>query len=148
MQRRHFIAAAGVGIAGTLARSAVAADPPSKSAHGSAMQECAAECYDCAQECDSCSAHCAGLVSKGKSDHMATMQSCLDCADICRAAGALSARSSKYASLVCKACAEVCDACAAACEKQPDDEHMKKCAKACRDCAKECREMLTHAAHA
>jgi hypothetical protein len=149
MQRRQFFTTAGVGVAGAMAHGAALGQASSKSkdSHHGSMQSCASECYDCAQECDSCASHCASLAAKGKQDHLTTMQSCLDCADVCRAAGSITARGGMYASMICKACADVCDACAAQCEKHPDDEHMKKCAKACRDCAKECREMLSHAAH-
>lgn len=151
MQRRHFMAAAGAGIAGAVANSAMAQSEPKSKAHTSgmqAMQKCAAECYDCAQECDACAMHCAEMLGKGKQDHMKTLQSCVDCADVCRAAGAISARNGIYAAMVCKTCAEVCEACAAACEKHPDNEVMAKCAKACRDCAKECKNMVSHTAHA
>ena len=146
MQRRHFFAAAGATVAGAVTSSAFG-QADSKSKSGS-MQQCATECYDCSQECDACATHCAGLLAKGKHDHLMTMQSCLDCADICRAAGAASARRGVHAAMICKACAEACEACATACEKHPDDEQMKKCAKACRDCAAACKDMVKHAAHA
>jgi hypothetical protein len=149
MQRRHFMAVAGAGIAGAVTNSALSQqESKSKSGGDSAMQKCATECYDCAQECDGCAMHCAEMIAKGKQDHISTLRSCVDCADICRAAGASSARNGVYAAMICKACAEVCDACAAACEKHKDDERMAKCAKACRDCAKECKAMVSHAAHA
>jgi hypothetical protein len=148
MQRRHFMAVAGAGIAGAVSNSALAQqEPKSKSSGDAAMQKCAAECYDCAQECDACAAHCVEMVGSGKQGHMATLRSCLDCADICRAAGAASARSGVHAATICKACAEVCEACATACEKHKDDDVMVKCAKACRDCAKACKNMLPHGAH-
>ena len=46
----------------------------------------------------------------------------------------------------CEACAKACDVCAAACGKHPEDQHMKRCAKACQDCAKACRDMVKHTA--
>ena len=137
-QRRHFISAAGLGFAGTFASTSLAAKPTD---HMSVMLDCAKACDDCARECDSCHTHCADLLGKGKADHLATMKSCVDCASVCRAAGALAARGSSYANMICKTCAEVCDQCAAACEKHPDDEHMKRCAKTCRSCAEQCRTM-------
>lgn len=152
MQRRHFITAAGAGLAGAVSRSALgqqeAKDKSKDDDHKSPMQECADECYDCAQECDLCAMHCAEMLAKGMKEHIATLRSCVDCADICRAAGAASARSGVYAAIICKTCAEVCDACAAACEKHKDNEVMAKCAKACRECAKECKAMASHAPHA
>lgn len=145
MQRRHFIAAAGAGLAGAVANSAFGqSDALSKS---SSMQQCATECYDCAQECDTCAAHCADMLAKGKHDHLATLRSCADCSDICRAAGAASARGGVHAALICKACGDVCEACATSCEKHPDNEVMTRCAKACRDCATECKNMVKHAVH-
>ena len=150
MQRRHFMAAAGAGMAGALTTSTFGAQAESKphSSGKEAKRECADECYDCAEECDACANHCLELVVKGKPDHKKTLQSCLDCADVCRAAGAASARSGPHAALICKACADVCEACATACEKHSDDEMMAECAKACRECAKECKNMVAHAAHA
>ena len=148
MQRRHFMAVAGAGIAGAVTNSAMSQQESKSKSHGdSGMQKCAAECYDCAQECDSCAMHCTEMVAKGKQDHISTLRSCLDCADICRAAGASSARSGVHSATICKACADVCEACAAACEKHKDDDLMAKCAKACRECAKECRNMVPHGAH-
>src|SRR6478735_4689029 len=64
MQRRHFMAVAGAGIAGAVSNSALAQqESKSTSAADSAMQKCAAKCYDCAQECDACAAHCVEMVA-------------------------------------------------------------------------------------
>jgi len=124
------------------ATSAQAADQ-----HHEHFLKCAKACADCQVQCDMCFQHCAGLLTQGEKAHAATMRSCVDCADICKAAATLSARSSAFAAGVCEVCAKACDDCATACEKFPDYKHMAGCAKSCRDCAKECREMMKHAAH-
>jgi hypothetical protein len=99
-------------------------------------------CTECLRECESCAHHCALLVAEGKKDHLKTLDSCSDCADVCVAAAQIVSRHGPMAVLVCEACAKACDTCGTECEKFPADEHMKRCAKACRDCAKACREMI------
>lgn len=47
---------------------------------------CAKACSDCQRECDGCATHCAELLQKGERDHFTTLQTCLDCADVCAAA--------------------------------------------------------------
>jgi hypothetical protein len=117
-----------------------AADDP----HHEHYLKCAKACGDCMAACDSCARHCAGLVADGKKEHVPTMQSCLDCADVCAMAGKISAREGPMAVGACKGCAEACESCATACEKFPQDDHMKACAKSCRDCAAACKEMVMH----
>jgi hypothetical protein len=124
------------------ASSIQAADDP----HHGHFVKCAKACADCQVQCDSCFQHCAGLVTQGEKAHAVTMRSCVDCAEVCKAAASLSGRQSPYAASVCEACAKVCDQCATECEKFPNDKHMADCATSCRNCAKECREMVKHAA--
>ncbi len=114
------------------------ADDNAKAAHEhhEAFVKCAKVCYDCALECTTCYRHCAHLVADGKKGHAVAMHLCNDCATICAAAGELSGRIGPLAATLCEACAKACDKCGEACEKQPDDDHMKRCARACRECAK------------
>ena len=117
-------------------------DPSSHDPHGQPTPECAAECAECQQVCDSCAAHCLMLVADGQKEHQQTLQTCLDCAEICAAADRVVARGGPFSDVICRACAEACARCAAACEKFPDDEHMARCAKECRKCQQACETML------
>lgn len=110
--------------------------------HARPTSECAAECADCQQICDSCAAHCLKLVADGKKEHQQTLQTCLDCAEICAAADRIVSRSGPFSDTICQACAEACARCAEACEKFPDDQHMAQCAQECRKCQQACEKML------
>jgi hypothetical protein len=115
--------------------------------HGGHFAQCARACTECLRECESCAHHCAHEVAMGNKDHLHTLGTCADCADMCGTAAKVAARQGPMASIVCDSCAKACDTCGAACEKFPDDEHMAKCAKTCRDCAKACKEMIEHLGH-
>ncbi|QEL19880.1 hypothetical protein [Limnoglobus roseus] len=102
---------------------------------------CAKICSDCQLQCDMCFAYCNGMTAKGLKGHEKTAQLCVDCADCCKLAATLTARTSLLSADACECCAKCCDKCAEACEKIDDDKHMHECAKSCRDCAKACRAM-------
>lgn len=152
MDRREF-AVAGVTAAALLAlRTAASAEEPGKareaphgSGHGDEFDACAKACSDCQRRCDSCSLHCAHRVAEGKKVHLTTLQTCLDCADICGMAAQLVSRRGPFMHLACSTCAEACARCAVECEKFPDDKHMKMCGEECRRCEKACREMVKQA---
>ena len=118
---------------------------PGKGPAHNAYADCAKACAVCMLNCDSCHHHCAQLVADGKKDHLASMNLCNDCGEVCAVAARITARQGPLAVPVCQGCARACDTCAASCEKFPDDKHMAQCAKACRDCAKACRAMVEHA---
>lgn len=113
--------------------------------HDDMLEKCAKACSDCQRECDSCAHHCAMMLAEGKKQHMASLQTCLDCADFCAAAAQIVSRNGVFSNLICESCAEACAKCGAECEKHPDDKHMKRCAEECRKCEKACREMVKHA---
>ena len=116
--------------------------------HGGPMAASARACAHCMLECESCARHCAMLVAKGEKKHIHTLGTCADCGDICGVAAKVVARGGPISVPICRSCATACDICGKACETVgPDDEHMKRCAKACRDCAKACRDMIKHAGH-
>ncbi len=148
MTRPQYLALSGLAAALLLAVGAGADDKPAHDHHAGAFLDCAKACNDCQRECDSCARHCAGLVADGKKDHMTTLGTCTDCAEICSAAARITARQGPMSATVCEACAKACDSCGAACDKFKEDEHMKRCAETCAKCAKACREMLKHAGHA
>ncbi|HZY86307.1 MAG TPA: four-helix bundle copper-binding protein [Gemmataceae bacterium] len=145
---RGALGAALIALAALTARPAPAQQkaPPKEHAHN-AYADCAKACAVCMLNCDACFHHCARLVSEGKKDHVASMNLCNDCGEVCATAGRVTARQGPLAVPVCQACAKSCDTCAASCAKFPDDKHMTQCAKACRDCAKACRAMVEHAGH-
>ena len=91
--------------------------------HSAQFQACGRACADCMRECESCARHCAHLVAEGQKDHLHTLGTCADCAEICAAAGRVVSRQGPMATLICDACA-----------------------KACRDCATACRDMVQHGA--
>lgn len=109
---------------------------------GQVMRDCAAECAKCQEICDSCAAHCLKMLGEGKKAHAETLQTCLDCAEICAAADRVVARSGPFSNIICRACADACLHCAEACERFPDDQHMADCARECRKCASVCQQML------
>ena len=119
----------------------LAADEPHQH-HMAEMDKCLKACADCAKECESCFRHCTMMVTQGKKEHVRTLRTCVDCGDLCALAAKLTARQGAFMGLTCEACAKACDGCGAECDKHPNDEHMKRCAKACRECAKACREMV------
>lgn len=147
MNRRQFAAAglSGVTLA-TLAGNGFAADDPKAkehdhSEHDHDMHVCAKACAACQRECDSCATHCAHKLHDNKPDHLKSLMTCQDCADVCSAAARIVSRGGPFAALVCQACADACSKCAAQCEKFPDDAHMQKCAKECLACREACLEM-------
>jgi len=99
-------------------------------------------CDDCARACDTCSAHCVQLLADGRKEHLATMQTCQDCAEVCSLAARVIAKDGPMGDLTCTACAEACKRCGDACEKFGSDPLMKKCADECARCEKACRELL------
>lgn len=140
--RREFATAGlAAGAMAAMASTAKAADTQ-HAHHDEGLMECAKACSDCQRACDMCSTHCAHQVKDGKAEHMTTLATCQDCADVCAAASQIVSRGGPFASEICKSCAEACAKCAAACEKFRNDQHMKMCAEECRKCEKACRAMI------
>jgi hypothetical protein len=114
--------------------------------HGRSFTACADACAGCQRACDSCVRHCLTLVADGKKEHEQTLQTCLDCAEVCAAADRIVSRGGPLSDTICRACAEACQRCAEACERFANDEQMAACAKQCRTCQRACESMLDHAA--
>jgi len=145
MNRRDaLIGLGGLGLVSSFVSDNAQADDR-KQHHHSHFDKCAKACGECMNACNSCFSHCSTLVADGKRDHVATMQLCNDCGDLCAVSARLCARNGPMALIACEACAKACDACAKQCEKYASDPHMKACAESCRTCAKACREMIAHA---
>jgi hypothetical protein len=149
MRRLRLDLVLGLAAVALLATGGVATggDKKAHMGHDKVFAECAKACGVCAGECESCMAHCVKLVADGKKDHLKTLRTCADCADVCVSAGRIVARHGPFAHLICEPCAKACEQCAKSCEKFSDDKHMTRCAKACRDCERACRAMLKHTAH-
>lgn len=102
---------------------------------------CVEACFDCEQACIACSDACLG------EDAVQELTQCirlnLDCADACRAAGALGSRRTGSNEMTLRtmleACALACRTCGDECEKHAQQhEHCKICAEACRQCEHLC----------
>lgn len=110
--------------------------------HVVSHDNCAKACSDCQRSCELCSTHCSKMLMEGKKEHMATLETCRDCATVCSAAASIVARKGPFAEMICTSCAEACKQCALECEKHKDDPMMKRCAEQCRACESACKEML------
>jgi hypothetical protein len=115
--------------------------------HAAHFEQCAKACADCLRECESCAHHCAHLIASGQKDHLRTLGTCADCAEVCTAAAKIVSRHGPLAVTICESCAKACDTCGIECDKHSNDEHMKRCATTCRDCAQACRDMIKHLGH-
>ena len=85
------------------------------------------------------------LVADGKKEHLLTMRTCQDCADLCSVTARLLARQGPLSDTSVLACAQACKRCGDECAKHTHDPLMKQCAEECRKCEKACREMVQHA---
>jgi hypothetical protein len=146
MNRREFAAAglSGATLATFAGRSFARDDQTQEHKHDEHDHDghvCAKACSACQRECDSCATHCGQKLLAGKADHIKSMLTCQDCADVCATAARIVSRGGPFSVLLCEACAAACSKCAAQCEKFPDDEHMQKCAKQCLACREACLEM-------
>jgi hypothetical protein len=121
-----------------------AQEPKKHEEHEDMYEECSEACSECQRECDECAHHCAMMLAEGKKQHMTTLQTCQDCAEICSAAARIVACHGPFSNLICTACADACAKCGKECEKYPDDKAMSACAKECRECEKSCRAMMKH----
>jgi hypothetical protein len=99
-------------------------------------------CAGCAISCD----HCA--IASLRSDDVNSMSRCvslaIDCAQLCRVAGALMTRDSPFVDAICQVCADACDVCSAECARRPES-HCRECAQQCRRCAEACRRTVEEA---
>jgi hypothetical protein len=120
--------------------------PGAHAEHSEMLQMCAKACADCQLSCDSCSTHCARMLNDGQKEHLASLMTCQDCADVCSAASQIVSRGGPFSNVICSACADACGRCAKECEKFPNDKHMKTCAEECRKCEKSCQGMVKHVA--
>jgi Domain of Unknown Function (DUF326) len=100
---------------------------------------------DCAQACNADNA--ADLAEHNVADMVRCIRLCLDCADICTTAAAVTSRLTDYDAAVIgpllQACVAVCKSCGDECERHGTvHEHCRVCAEACRRCEQACRALL------
>jgi len=101
---------------------------------------------DCAQACIADTG--CDLGEQDVTDMVACIRLCLDCADICAAAGGVIGRQAEYDADVIRpllqACAAICKTCGDECQRHAGmHAHCRVCAEACRRCERACRELLT-----
>ena len=140
MNRRDVFGVLGAPAVGVAAAGAARGQERKGDTGGDQHEQCAKDCFDCAQECEEGFHHCFAEVSKGKQDHAKAMHLCVDCAEVCVAAGKLVARMSPLMAAQCQACADCCEKCAAECAKL-NEKQMQAAVESCRKCAKSCRDM-------
>jgi len=148
MIRRREFALAGLSTVALAAfASADERRPDRKEGHAAMFEKCAKACSDCQRECEACATYCGKLlVAHSGGDHLDTLMTCRDCADLCSTSASLTARQGPFVNLACSACADACAKCATQCERHgKDDTVMRRCAEECKRCEKECREVVSHA---
>jgi uncharacterized protein DUF326 len=100
---------------------------------------------ECAQACIADTD--ADLGERDVTEMVRCIRLCLDCADVCTAAAAVTSRPAGYDAKVTKplleACVAICRSCGDECERHARmHEHCRVCAEACRRCEQACRELL------
>jgi hypothetical protein len=100
---------------------------------------------DCAQACIADTD--ADLAEHNVSEMVTCIRLCLNCADVCTAAAAVTSRPAGYDAHVTKplleACLAICKSCGDECERHARmHAHCRVCAEACRRCEQACRELL------
>ncbi|SRR6266851_6633208 len=100
---------------------------------------------DCAQACTADTDD--DLSEHNVTEMVACIRLCLDCADICTAAAAVTSRRTEYEASVTRplleACVAICRGCGEECERHAQmHEHCRACAEACRRCEQAGRQLL------
>ena len=100
---------------------------------------------DCAQSCAADNA--ADLGEHDLAEMVRCIRLCMDCADICTAAQAVTSRLVEYDPAILRplleSCAASCRSCGDECERHAAmHAHCRVCAQACRRCEQACRALL------
>jgi hypothetical protein len=124
------------------AQEMISAHPLVRGNTNDKLIQCVEECYHCAQTCVICADACLGEEMVQELTQCIRLD--LDCADICKAAGAIASRrtgsNEAVIRAVLSACEEACRVCAEECERHaPHHEHCRICAETCRRCEAACR---------
>ena len=100
---------------------------------------------DCAQACSADNA--ADLGEHNLAEMVRCIRLCLDCADVCNAAQAVTSRLVEYDPDVLRplleSCVAICRSCGDECERHAAmHAHCRVCAEACRRCEQACRALV------
>jgi hypothetical protein len=110
-----------------------------------ALAACIHACFDCAQTCVACTDACLGEDEPAELRRRITL--CLNCADVCQAAGRVLSRQTAYDATVSRAtleaCLTLCRTCVEECDRHATmHEHCRICAEVCRSCEQACQQLL------
>jgi hypothetical protein len=97
---------------------------------------CEIACLACAIECETCATE---LIAVNDASHLACINICRDCADICTLVARAEARASPHHGMLCALCIEACLACIVECTRIERHECCVKCAHACKVCITGCK---------
>lgn len=127
------------------AREMIATHPDVRGNLNEALLRCIEQCYSCAQTFTACADAC--LAEEMLAEMRQCIRLCLDCADVCAAAGSVASRRTGGNEGVIvellNACAVACRLCADECGRHGDDHgHCRICAEQCRRCAEACSEAV------
>jgi hypothetical protein len=127
------------------AQQMIASHPHVKGDTNDALIRCVEECYSCAQACTSCADACAGEQTVQQLTQCIRLN--LDCADVCKATGAVGTRrtgsNEEVIRQMLRACETACRLCGEECERHASQhEHCRICAEVCRGCERACAEAL------
>ena len=90
---------------------------------------------DCVQACNADNA--ADLGEHNVTEMVTCIRLCLDCTDICVAAGGVISRLEEYdpsaTRPLLEACVAICKSCGDECERHMHHEHCRRCERACRE---------------
>jgi uncharacterized membrane protein len=100
---------------------------------------------DCAQACTADNA--ADLGEHNLAEMVRCIRLCMDCADVCNAAQAVTSRLVDYDPAVLRplleSCVAICRSCGDECERHAKmHAHCRVCAEACRRCEQACQALL------
>jgi hypothetical protein len=127
------------------ARQLLDSNPRTASLEASVLAATIDALSDCAQACHADVDD--DLNEQNLSDMVLCIRLCLDCADICTAAVAVTSRQSAHGASVIRplleACAAACKSCGDECERHAAmHQHCRVCAEACKRCEQACRGLL------
>jgi Cys-rich four helix bundle protein (predicted Tat secretion target) len=143
MERRDFIAIAGVTAAIGAASQAQAQGASGQSMHPpkyKALEESAGRCVAAGNDC---LRHCMGMLAMKDVNMAACTDSAYQLVAACGALQTLAAVNSAHLPAFARAVGAICAACQGECEKFPNVAECKMCGDACKTCAEECRKIST-----
>ena len=142
MDRREFIAAAGIVVAAASASQAfaqmAAEEPDTHPPQYKALEKAAVECIATGNDC---LRHCFGMYKMKDTSMAACADSVFQLVAACEALAALAAVNSEHTGHLAKVVEMVCNDCKKECDKFPKIAVCTSCGDACKTCAAECRKV-------